>query len=242
VNFLHPSLRLRVNACHWPGVGCVVGLVACTAFALVSALLPAGAYAPLAAAVACTIATILLTGALHEDALARFVQSLEHTQAVPRRPEHAASFNSHGVIAMLMALLLKIALLAVLAADSPAAVLAALFAAHAISRFWPVVLMRLLAYVGDEATYDGQRFASPLDPKSLAIAALWCIVPLAIALLVQPPRFAIMGLVFSGMAMLAMYKLLARRLGGFDSDALDATQQACEIAFYLGAAVALGIG
>ena len=52
MNFLHPSLRLRVNACHWPGVGCVVGLVACTAFALVSALLPAGAYAPLAAAVA----------------------------------------------------------------------------------------------------------------------------------------------------------------------------------------------
>jgi len=39
-----------------------------------------------------------------------------------------------------------------------------------------------------------------------------------------------------------MYKLLARRLSGFDSDALDATQQVCEIAFYLGAAVALGIG
>jgi adenosylcobinamide-GDP ribazoletransferase len=242
VNFLHQYLTLRGNACHWPGVGWVVGLVACTAFALVSVALPSGAYAPLAAAVVCTIATVLLTGAFHEDALVRFAQSFEHAQALPGRAEHAAaSFNSHGAMAIVLALLLKIALLAVLAADSPTAVLAALFTAHAVSRFGPVALMRLLGYVGDADTYDGKRFANPLDPKTLAIAALWCIVPLAVAVVVQPPGFAVIGLVFGGLSLLAMKKLLAHRLNGFSADALGAAQQVCEIAFYLGAAVGLGI-
>jgi adenosylcobinamide-GDP ribazoletransferase len=242
VNFLHQYLTLRGNPRHWPSAGWVVGLVACTAFALVSVALPAGAFAPLAGAVACTIATVLLTGAFHEDALVRFVQSLDNAQAVPGPPDHAGeSFNSHGAIAMVLSLLLKIALLAVLAADSPTAVLAALFAGHAVSRFGPLVLMHPLVYVGDAGTYEGKRFANPMDPKSLAVAALWCIVPLAVALLVQPPGFAVMGLVFSGLTLLAMHKLLARRLSGFNADALGAAQQVCEIAFYLGAAVALAI-
>jgi adenosylcobinamide-GDP ribazoletransferase len=243
VNFLHQYLTLRGNARHWPGVGWVVGLVACTAFALVSVALPSSAYAPLAAAVACTIATVLLTGAFHEDAWVRFVQSLEYAQAAPGGSQHTgASFNSHGAIAIVLALLLKIALLAVIAADSPTAVLVALFAAHAVSRLGPVLLMRALAYIGDAGTYDSKRFANRIEPKSVAIAALWCTVPLAIALLAQQPGFTVMGLVFSGLTVLAMHKVVARRFSGFNADALGATQQVCEISFYLGAAVALGIG
>ena len=37
-----------------------------------------------------------------------------------------------------------------------------------------------------------------------------------------------------------MRRLFARRLGGFTGDCLGATQQVGEIAFYLGAALALG--
>lgn len=242
MSFLHQYLTLRGSARHWPGVGWVVGLVACTTFALIAVALPGSAYAPLAAAVACTIATVLLTGACHEDALIRFVQSFGHGQAAPDPLELTrASFNSHGAIALVLALLLKIALLAVLAGQSPAAVLAALVAGHAVSRFCPLVLMRGLAYIGDAGAHDGKRFADPIDPKSLVIAAGWCVGPVAVALLVQPPGFAVMGLVFSGLALFGMHKLLARRMSGFNADSLGATQQVCEIAFYLGAAVALGI-
>jgi adenosylcobinamide-GDP ribazoletransferase len=38
-----------------------------------------------------------------------------------------------------------------------------------------------------------------------------------------------------------MRRLLHRRLQGFTGDGLGATQQVCEVAFYLGAAVALGV-
>ena len=37
-----------------------------------------------------------------------------------------------------------------------------------------------------------------------------------------------------------MWRLFARRLGGFTGDCLGATQQVGEIGFYLGAALALG--
>ena len=42
-------------------------------------------------------------------------------------------------------------------------------------------------------------------------------------------------------ALLWVRQLLARRLQGFTGDCLGAAQQLCEIAFYFGAAVALGV-
>lgn len=232
---------VRASACHWPGVGWLVGLVACTVFALLGLALPNGPYVPLAAAAACTVATVLLTGAFHEDALIRFTDSLGRGAATTAALELTRpSFASHGAIALVLALLFKISLLAVLAGQSPAAVLAALLAGHVVSRFWPLVLMRGLSYTGDAATADCQRFTEPVDARSLLVGAGWCIVPLGVALLVQPPGFAAMGLLFSGLALFGMRKLLARRLGGFNADSVGATQQVCEIAFYLGAAVGLG--
>jgi adenosylcobinamide-GDP ribazoletransferase len=46
-------------------------------------------------------------------------------------------------------------------------------------------------------------------------------------------------LLASGLAFLAMWRLLARRLQGFTGDCLGATQQVCELAFYLGLALSL---
>jgi adenosylcobinamide-GDP ribazoletransferase len=40
-------------------------------------------------------------------------------------------------------------------------------------------------------------------------------------------------------ALATMWRLFARRLQGFTGDSLGATQQVCEIAFYLGALLAL---
>ena len=47
------------------------------------------------------------------------------------------------------------------------------------------------------------------------------------------------GLLASGLGFAYMGRLLWRRLQGFTGDGLGATQQVCEIAFYLGVALAL---
>jgi adenosylcobinamide-GDP ribazoletransferase len=48
------------------------------------------------------------------------------------------------------------------------------------------------------------------------------------------------GLLASALAWLLMWRWFARRLQGFTGDCLGATQQVCELAFYLGVCLAVG--
>lgn len=235
---------LRASAAHFPGVGLLVGLVACTSFALLGLALPDSPFVPLAAAVGCTIATALLTGAVHENGLARVADALGGGAGRERALEimKDARVGSSGALALALVLLAKISLLAVLAAQSPTAVLAALLAAHVFSRFWPLLLVRTLPYVGDAASSGGKPLSGRMDSSGLAVAAAWCVPPIAVALLAQEPAFIALGVLFSGLALWSMRRVLARRLQGFTAECLGATQQAGEVAFYLGAAVGLGVG
>jgi adenosylcobinamide-GDP ribazoletransferase len=89
------------------------------------------------------------------------------------------------------------------------------------------------------ASAKSKPLAERIGVRGLAIGAAWCIAPLGIAVLAQGAGFVIMALLFSGLALWSMQRLFARRLQGFTGDCLGATQQVCEIAFYLGAAVGL---
>ncbi|HSV36289.1 MAG TPA: adenosylcobinamide-GDP ribazoletransferase [Ramlibacter sp.] len=235
---------LRASAAHFPGVGLLVGLVACVSFALLGLALPDSPYAPLAAAVGCTIATVLLTGGFHEDGLADVADGLGGSEQRERALEimKDSRLGSYGTLALVLGLLAKVSLLAVMAAQSPAGVLAALFAAHVVSRFWPLLLIRTLPYVGDPASTKSKPLAERIDTPALAIAGAWCIVPLAVALLVEGPAFVIAALLLSGGGLWWMRQMFRQRLQGFTGDCLGATQQVCEVAFYLGAAIGLGLG
>jgi adenosylcobinamide-GDP ribazoletransferase len=212
-------------------------------FALLELALPGSPYSPFAAAVACTAATVLLTGAFHEGGLTHVADGLagavEGNEAIELMSD--SRLGSTGAVSLVLALFAKVALLAVLAGQSPAAVLAALLAGHVISRFWPLLLMRALPYIGDASTVAGKPLADRIDARTLAIGAAWCVLPLANALLVQPAAFTIVALIFSALALFSMQRLFARRLKGFTADCVGATQQVCEIAFYLGAAIGLGL-
>ncbi|HYF41230.1 MAG TPA: adenosylcobinamide-GDP ribazoletransferase [Ramlibacter sp.] len=233
---------LRASAAHFPGVGWLVGLAACAAFAALSLGLPHTAFTPLAAALGCTIATVLLTGAFHEDGLADLADGLGGSADRQRALEimKDSRLGTFGVLAVVLALAAKVVLLALLAAHSPPAVYAALLAAHAASRFWPLLLVRNLRYVGDEAGSKSKPLADRIEPSALTVATAWCVVPLAIAYFMQDAAFVLAGLAASAALAWWMHRLLARRLQGFTGDALGATQQLCEIGFYLGAALALG--
>jgi adenosylcobinamide-GDP ribazoletransferase len=233
---------LRASAAHFPGVGWLVGLAACMAFAGVSWLLPTTVFTPLAAAVAATACTVWLTGAFHEDGLADLVDGLGGSADRDRALEimKDSRIGAFGALALVLALLARVALLAVLAAVSPIAVLAALLVAHVVSRFWPLVLIRTLAYVGDAAGSKSKPLAERITPAAVWVGAAWCSVPVALAVLAQGALVVLAGIGASAFAAWWMRRLLVRRLGGFTGDALGATQQLGELAFYVGAAVALG--
>ena len=207
-------------AMHFPGVGLLIGVAACIAFAVVSLLLPQGALTPLAAAVGCTIATVLLTGAMHEAALGRFADSLAGL----------------GSLVLTLALAAKCALLGVLATQSAPGVLAALLAAHAVSRWAPLVLVHTLTPSGGAA--DGP-LADAVDRRGLALAGAWCL-PALVLLAVAGGVGSLLGaLVLTAAALWAFRRLVQRRLQGFTADSLGGAQQVSEIAFYFGAGIAL---
>ena len=61
---------LRASAAHFPGVGWLVGGLVAGLSAGLFAVLPTGPMTPLVVAVLGTVASVLITGAFHEDGLA----------------------------------------------------------------------------------------------------------------------------------------------------------------------------
>ncbi len=145
--------------------------------------------------------------------------------------------GTFGVLAVVLALLTKVALLALLGSVDWQLACAALLAAHVISRTWSLLPIRLLAYVGDTELSKSKPLADQINNVALLTGFLW----LTVTLLVVGVSLDIFDLGAclgaSGLAFLWMWRLLYRRLQGFTGDCLGATQQVCELACYLGLAL-----
>lgn len=232
---------LRASAAHFPGVGWIVGAAACGVAAVCLSAWAGNAYAPMVAAVFCTAASVWLTGGFHEDGLADVADGLGGSADRERALDimKDSRIGAYGALALVLTLLAKVALLSLLGAHSPAALLAALGGAHVFSRWCPLVLVRSLPHVGDTARSKSKPLAEQITGTSLAVAALWCVAPMAVVGWAQGPAFLVAALTGGLLALLWMRRLLARRLQGFTGDGLGATQQLCELAFYLGAASTL---
>lgn len=235
---------MRASTAHFPGVGWLVGLVAALSFAGLRVLLPDVPGAALVAAVTSTGLTVLLTGALHEDGLADVADGLGGTHERVRALEimKDSRVGAFGVLALVLALLMKVALLSLLDSVDTGLVCAALLAAHVSSRVWPLLLIRVLPYVGDaggEGKSKSKPLAEQISTPSLIVAGVWLLGALALVQWVFDGVLWLWPLLASGLAFLAMWRLFARRLQGFTGDCLGATQQVSELAFYLGLALSL---
>ena len=244
---------LRASAAHFPGVGVLVGAVAAGVYALLAALLPDTAYAPLVAATLSTVVTVLLTGGFHEDGLADVADGLGGSYDKARALEimKDSRVGAFGSMALVLTLLAKVALVALLGSvdgipdgwdEAPFKawyVCSALFAGHVVSRTLPLLLIYWLPHVGDSAASKSKPLADQISFRSLLIAFLWCFMALAFVLLALEAIDLIVACSLSFIALLYMHRLFKRRLQGFTGDCLGATQQVCEITFYLGLAIAI---
>ena len=244
---------LRASAAHFPGIGVVIGGAAAAVFALLLLFLPDTTFTPLVAAAFSTVATVWLTGGFHEDGLADVADGLGGSYDRDRALEimKDSRVGAFGAMALVLALLCKVALLALLGsvewladADEPAAfsgwyVCAALWLGHIVSRTLPLVVIRLLPHVGDTAASKSKPLADQISTRGLSIAFLWCFTALALSSIAFNATNLIVGCSFSVLAMLGLLRFFRRRLQGFTGDCLGTTQQVCEIAFYLGLAISL---
>jgi adenosylcobinamide-GDP ribazoletransferase len=213
----------------YPLVGAAIGLVAGLAYAVAAWLaLPA-----FAAAIVALAAALLITGALHEDGLADVADgfgggsSRERKLAIMRD----SRIGSYGVLALVLVLASRGGAMAAIA--EPGAVLAALVAAHALSRGGLAALMWALP----PARSDGLAVATgrPAAADALTAAVLGA-VP---AFLLLPIEVALTAILATA-ALQGVVALVARRqIGGITGDVLGAAQQLGEAAVLLVACAAL---
>ena len=235
----------RASLAHFPGVGLLVAVVAMACYGVVDLLLPRAGFAPLVAAALSTAATVLFTGALHEDGLADTADGLGASCERERALEimKDSRIGGFGTLALMLALLAKTSLLALIGGVAGwLGAAAALVGGHVSSRALALVIVATLPNIGRAATSKSLGVATRIDPAGLAMALAWCLLGLVAAASLASAWLCIAGLVPALIALLWFRRLLARRLQGFTGDGLGAAQQLCETAFYLGAAVALGAG
>lgn len=237
---------MRAAMVHWPAVGWVVGL--CAAFVFHGVLWLWGSQAMLMsasnllmvlAALFSTLATILLTGALHEDGLADVADALGGHLPAQRALEvmKDSRVGSYAVITLVMVLLLKVVLLASLGMVHTGVAVFGLMAAHAVSRAAALMLASWLPHIGLHQQSKTLQTTGSLQNLPLWQAALWC-TPLLVCLTLPEGQALFVIFAFAtACALVATFCMgwwFKRRLQGITGDCLGATQQVAELAFYAG--------
>jgi adenosylcobinamide-GDP ribazoletransferase len=217
---------IAAGAWAFPLVGAGIGGLAALSFFMVE-LLGLGDWL---AALAAVLASVALSGALHEDGLADAADGLfggrdrEMRLQIMRDSRH----GTFGVMAIVASVLLRTAALAALGDPLHAGL--ALVAAHAVSRAFLPVTMRVLRPARGDGL--GAGAGTPRPAQAAAAAVLGAVIVLAA---LGPLRGAL-TIATAGAAVAAAARLAERRIGGYTGDVLGAFQQLGEIVTLLAAA------
>src|SRR5579864_5861005 len=166
---------LNAAARYFPLVGLMVGAVAALVYLIALRMFPASIAVLLSMA-----ATLLLTGAFHEDGLADCFDAFggAYTRDDVLRIMHDSRIGAFGAIALVIALALK---WQTLAAMPPMRAASLMIAAHAASRVFAISYLATLDYVRAEGK------AKPVAQRLSGPALLWAAV-FGLPLLLWPDR------------------------------------------------------
>ena len=218
---------LAKAAWGFPLVGAFVGLAGGLAFWLGTILFPGSWIAALLA----VAATAIMTGALHEDGFSDAFDGLWGGHDPARRLEimRDSNIGGYGALALILNVGLRVAALAHL--GDPETVLLVMIAAHGLSRAQVVWMMNTLKLAGK----PGLAAAAGRPGELVTLTAMFIGLGLAIGGLytILPPLSVFVA---CGAALIAGWLFMAlvlRKMGGYNGDALGASQQIAEIALYL---------
>ncbi len=214
-------LDLNKATRFFPLIGVFVGLIGAFVYFVFQPFLPLSI-----AVLISMVATILLTGAFHEDGLADAVDGLgggwSKEQALTIMVD--SRIGSYGAIALVMALLCKHQALVEQSANF---IPTALIAGHALSRLCAVFVMFTQAYV--KSNGKSKPIATKISLQDLIIATFFGLLPLLLM-----PKFLLFALVPVFLVWRWFSHKIKTRLGGYTGDCLGAMQQLTEITFYIG--------
>jgi adenosylcobinamide-GDP ribazoletransferase len=233
--------QLNASARYFPLVGTLVG-------ALAAAVLwgaAVGLQLPIAVAVLLSLAaTLLATGAFHEDG---FADACDGFGGTPYNGDGSRArileimkdsrVGAFGAIGIAMMLMLKVATLAAL---SVLTAVLALLVAHTASRFAALGVMQLLPYAREDLLSKSKPLATTISVGGLLFASVWLALVWAGVVwaserwMLGTPLilWVVAGIGSLGVALVAA-AYFRKRLGGYTGDCLGATQQVSEVVFYI---------
>ena len=217
----HDPADLQRATAWFPLVGWLVGAVAAGVWWSAAQVWPPAVASGLSLA-----ATLLLTGAFHEDGFADVCDGFGGGYTKERvleimRDSRVGAFGAIGVVMMLG---LKWQMVASLPVTLGAGVL---LAGHALSRAAAVSLMAVLPYVREEAG-KAKPLATELGGGRLVVALVCGLAPLGLL----PAKCAV-AVASVAVVWLLLARWFKRRIGGYTGDCLGAAQQVTEVVFYL---------
>ena len=221
---------LNESARHFPLVGACVGVLAAGVLWVAAWVFPVGVAVGLS-----MVATVLLTGAFHEDGLADTCDALGGAVSRERALEimKDSRIGSYGAVGLLLVLGLKAAALAALPLvwAVPALVLG-----HAASRAAAVSLIRFMPYAGDVDQAKAKPLARRISTSGLLVALGWVALVCGLIVACSPGTWVavLIALALAVVGALACARWFRRRLGGITGDTLGATQQLAELLMLLG--------
>jgi adenosylcobinamide-GDP ribazoletransferase len=226
-NFAEADLNKSTR--YFPLIGILVGAFGALVFWLSDLLLPLEVAVLLSMA-----ATILVTGAFHEDGLADATDGLgggwSKEQVLTIMVD--SRLGSYGAIGLLLVILTKYQALSYQVASL---IPISLIAGHALSRLCAVLVMATQSYVKGEG--KSKPLATQLQLPELIAATFFGLLPIAFMKL-----HVLLALIPVVIVWCWFSVKIKRRIGGYTGDCLGAMQQLTEVAFYVGLLASISIG
>jgi len=217
--------ELPRSAVYFPIVGSLIGLFAGAVLFCAQPVLPA-----IVAVLLCMFASVLVTGALHEDGLADALDGVAGGSTPGQRLAimKGSTVGVYGVVALWFSLTAKLLLLSSLLEKGTKLAVCALIVANGMGRAGTVALLFACPYVR-EGESKASAFANRITPGEFVLSLL------------PPIFFAILFLGGDGLACVcgaaaavwAAAVFFRRMIGGITGDCLGAANQLIELLCYL---------
>ncbi|MBZ4037712.1 adenosylcobinamide-GDP ribazoletransferase [Flavobacterium sp. 17A] len=230
-NITHHPDYLNKATRYFPFIGWIVGSISFLVFYLFSLFLSIEI-----AVIVAIIASVLTTGAFHEDGFADVCDGFGGgwTKEKILMIMKDSAIGAYGAIGLVLLFLLKFKLLSEsisLFTNNIFTVFLLFISAHSLSRLAAISIIFTHEYSRDDASSKSKPIAKQYTWKEVFGSFFFGLVPLIVFSCFELKFLLVLIPVFITRYFLARY--FQKWIDGYTGDCLGATQQVCEVVFYL---------
>jgi adenosylcobinamide-GDP ribazoletransferase len=223
--FISKSIR------YFPLIGWLVGSMAAGAY-----LLGNWAVSPLFGILFSFVASVLATGAFHEDGFADACDGFGGGWTKDRilLIMKDSRVGAYGVIGLILIYFLKASVLMEISTSVDSLLVAAvLVSGHAISRFMAATFVFTHQYVRETGDSKAKPVAKQKGKTNLIVAAIFGLLPFIAMSVLMENYFLIVITPLLYIVKMWLGRYFTKWIGGYTGDCLGATQQIIEVVFYV---------